>query len=220
MDISKERLQEIRNGGSNQNLSGLDLSNAYLSDADLSGANLHEADLRRADLSDTDLINAYLSGANLHEANLRRADLSEADLSHADLSGADLSSANLSEADLSGAKGLLNPLDWMNSNFKEGTNYYIVYKAIGNTFEDPPSHWKIEEGSFIEEIVNRNSTDECGCGVNFGTLEWIADNIEDPDSIWECRLYFKDLINTVVPYNTDGRARCSRLQLIKVIEEN
>jgi hypothetical protein len=104
-------------------------------------------------------------------------------------------------------------------NFKIEIDYYLVYKAVGNTFRNIPENWKIEEGSYIKEVVNSNRTDECGCGVNFGTLEWIADNIEDPESIWECRLYFEDLADLIVPYNTDGKARCSRLQLIKIIDK-
>jgi hypothetical protein len=60
----------------------------------------------------------------------------------------------------------------------------------------------------------------CGFGVNFGTLDWIKKNTKCSGDIWECRLYFDDLEKTVVPYNTDGKARCSRLQLIKIIRNS
>jgi len=36
--------------------------------------------------------------------------------------------------------------------------------------------------------------------------------------LWECLILFEDAPDIVVPYNTDGKARCGRLQLIKKIK--
>ena len=33
-------------------------------------------------------------------------------------------------------------------------------------------------------------------------------------------LYFEDLMETCIPINTDGKARCARLQLIRILYHN
>ena len=78
-----------------------------------------------------------------------------------------------------------------------------------------PDTWKIEPASFVEEVVNPLPTIDCGCGVNFGTLGWVNANYGNAD-IWRCRIRWEDLAGVVVPYNTDGKARCSRLELLEV----
>ena len=197
-----------------ENLSGANLSGADLRDADLSGAYLRGADLR----------GAYLRGANLNGADLRDADLSGAYLSGADLSGADLFSANLrganlggadlSGVDLSGAKGLLNSADWLGEHFDSDADGLIVFKAIGNTDYDAPTYWRIEPGAVLEEIVNPDRYTPCACGVSFGTLDFIRANYARSDH-WHCRIRWLDLADVIVPYNTDGKARCARLELIE-----
>ena len=193
---------------------GADLSYADLSYADLSGANLRGANLSGANLSYADLSYAELSGANLRGANLSNADLSNADLSNADLSYAELSNADLSNADLSGAK-IFNSLDWLKKNFKSDEKGLIVYKRIGSSTDyTAPTSWVIEPGSIIEELgVNPLPTVHCGSGVNFATYEWAKDYASSSD-LWECRINWMDLASVVVPYNTDGKARCQRLELI------
>jgi hypothetical protein len=174
------------------------------------------ADLRGACLDGADLRRAYLSGAYLDGADLDGADLDGADLDGADLDGADLSGANLRGADLSGAKNLLNPSVWLEKNFDFAADGVLVYKRIGKTYHSPPEHWKIEEGAELTEVVNQLPTVECGCGVNFGTRKWCDDNCTDAD-LWQCLIPWKDLATLVVPYNTDGKARCGRLILVKKV---
>lgn len=147
----------------------------------------------------------YILDANLSSANLCYANLSSANLSYADLCY-----ANLSEA-----KNIITMADWFDKTFKHNTKGYIVYKAIGNTSYTPREEWKIKAGEYLTENVNRNSYDLCGCGVNFGTLEFIKQNYRDAKEIWECLIEYKDLVDTIVPINSDGKARTSRLKLIK-----
>ena len=155
------------------------------------------ADLRKADLRDADLRGADLRGADLCYANLRDADLHGADLIHVNLSGAD---------------GLLRASDWL-SQFDADEHGLLVFKRIGQTSYKAPEHWGTTPGSFIEETVNPNRTEDCGCGVNFGTLEWVSKNYKDA-AVWVCRIRWIDLADVVVPYNTDGKARCARLELL------
>ena len=141
-----------------------------------------------------------------------RPDLRNADLSNAKLRDADLSYANLSQS-----KGLLKAREWIAENFKKTRNGFVVYKKIGNTTYNNPVSWKIEAGEFIEEVVNPIPTIDCGCGVNFGTRKWCDENYNEAD-LWECLILFEDAPDIVVPYNTDGKARCGRLQLIKIVK--
>jgi len=226
---------------SKADLSGADLSGADLSEADLrwanlskanlSGADLRWANLSKANLSEADLSEADLRWANLRWANLSKANLSEANLSEADLSVANLSKANLSKANLSGAdlrwanlsqvKNFFNSLDWLKANFETDDKGIIVYKRIGNgkTEYTMPKNWIIEAGSFIEELgVNPLPTVDCGSGVNFATLDWCKKQYETAD-LWKCRINWMDMPAIVVPYNTNGKARCQTLELLEIIND-
>ena len=161
--------------------------------------------LRRADLS----------GANLRGADLRRADLSGANLRGADLSGANLSGANLSDADLSGSQGLLDAINYMEAHFERTDEGYIVYKTFGENYSAPES-WKIEPGEIIEETVNCDRTTECGCGINVAPLEWVRRN--GCNQPYKLLIRWEWLPGVVVPYNTDGKIRCSKAQILEAVE--
>ena len=171
--------------------------------------NLREANLRGADLS----------GADLHGANLRGANLRGADLSGANLHWADLRWANLRGADLSEAKGVLDPITWMAENLEATAEGYIVYKRIGidKTYSNPPEHWIIAPGEYLTEVVNPDRGTDCGCGVNVGTRNWCDDNYTEA-TLWRCLIEWRDLPGVIVPFNTDGKIRASRVKLLEVVE--
>ena len=201
---------------SGADLSGADLRDANLSRADLSGADLSGANLSRANLSRANLSDANLSGANLSDANLSRAnlcyaDLSDANLSRANLSDANLSRANLSDANLSGASGLIDATDYIGAHFERVKDGYIVYKTFGGSYSKPDS-WTIEPGAIIEEVCNPNRTDVCGCGINVAPIEWVKENYKG--DVYKLLIRWEWLAGVVVPYNTDGKIRCSRAQII------
>lgn len=143
-----------------------------------------------------------------------------ANLYGADLSGANLSRADLSRANLSGAKGILDAAAWMSKNFEHDAEGWIVYKAIGNTYFAPPEYWKIGPSAFLEEVPNPDRCVDCGSGVNFATLEWIGDHISNPGAVWKCRIAWVDSCGIIVPYMADGKARCARLELLEIVNEN
>jgi len=203
------------------------LHEADLRGADLSEADLSEADLRWADLREADLSGANLRWANLHEADLRGADLSGAnlsganlrwaDLSGADLSGANLSGANLSGAHLSGAQGIFDPCAWLAANCKRVRGGIEAYKTFG-LYNQPPESWKQEPGAEISEVVNPNPTDDCGCGVNVATLDWVRRNNDEDLPIWKVLVKWEWMVGAVVPYGTDGKFRVPRAKLVEVVE--
>ena len=160
----------------------------------------------RADLSGADLMWADLSGANL-----RDADLSGADLMWADLRGADLS-----RADLSGAKGLASPIDYLKENFEMVSEGFVAYKTFGSGYT-PPANWKIEPKSIISETVNFDRCTVCGCGINVAPIEWVKNKYNDAPC-WKVLIRFEWLAGVCVPYNTDGKIRCERVELLEMVK--
>ena len=171
--------------------------------------------LIRADLIRADLRRADLSGANLRRADLSDANLSDTDLSGADLSGANLIRADLRRADLSGSKGLLDAINYMEAHFERTDEGYIVYKTFGENYS-APELWKIEPGEIIEETVNCDRTTECGCGINVAPLEWVRRNGRNQP--YKLLIRWEWLPGVVVPYNTDGKIRCSKAQILEAVE--
>ena len=156
------------------------------------------------------------SGLNLSKIrkNGKGLNLSGVDLSGVDLRRANLNKSNLNGVNLSGAK-IFSAKEFMKKNFEKTDEGYIVYKAFYDTIYDIPSYWIIEKNSYIEETCNLNPTSK-GSGVNFGTKSYILKCYHDCE-IWKCLLEFEDLIECVVPYNSDGKARCSRLKLLEEV---
>ena len=126
------------------------------------------------------------------------------------LSGADLSGANLS-----GAKGLLDAINYMEANFERTDEGYIVYKSFNENYSAPES-WKIEPGEIIEEAVNCDRTTECRCGINVAPLEWVRRN--GCNQPYKLLIRWEWLPGVVVPYNTDGKIRCSKAQILEAVE--
>ena len=195
---------------SNANLSNADLSNADLRYADLSNADLSNADLRYANLSNADLRYADLSNADLSNADLRYANLRYADLRYADLRYANLSNANLSEAD-----GLLSTIDYLTKHFERTNEGFIAYKTFRGHY-NPPKKWVIQPGSIITENVNFDRCNDCGCGINVAPLEWVKAHYRG--DIWKVLIRFEWLVGVCVPYHTDGKIRCERVELIEKVE--
>lgn len=192
-------------GGIRADLHGADLRCAYLSNADLSGAYLCCVYLGDADLS----------GADLREADLHGADLRYAHLSSANLSGANLSGADLKGTNLSGAKSVLSAIDYMQSSFERTNDGYIVYKTFSGSYASP-KNWEIRPGSVLTENVNFDRTINCGCGINVAPLKW-ARGCYNGD-IWRCLIRWEWLSGVCVPYNTDGKIRCERVELLEVVK--
>lgn len=201
-------------------LYGADLRRVNLYRADLSGVDLRKvtmygADLYGADLSGANLSGADLSGADLRRVNLYGADLSGVDLSDANLYMSNLSGANLSDANLIGANGLLSAVNFMEANFERTENGYIAYKTFGAQYT-PPEEWKIKPGSIIEENVNFDRCNDCGCGINVAPIKWIKDHyIGD---IWKVLIRWEWLAGVCVPYNSKGKIRCERVELIEIVK--
>ncbi len=169
----------------------------------------------RANLRGANLSGADLSGANLSGADLSGADLSGANLSGANLRYADLSGANLSGADLSGAEGLLSTIDFMEAHFERTNEGYIAYKTFNGSYSSP-ERWNIEPGSILTENVNFDKCCACACGVNVAPLDWVKCNYGH-QTIWKVLIRWEWLCGVCVPYRSDGKIRCEKVELIETV---
>jgi len=131
-----------------------------------------------------------------------------------------LSGADLSGADLSGAVGLLVALDYLERSFEWTRAGMLAYKTFGSQYQ-PPASWIIKATSVISEVVNPDRCTYCACGVNVGTATWILNNTpaQPPDEtvIWQVLIRNRWLPGIVVPYMTDGKVRCERVELVKTV---
>ena len=219
--MDKIKLQEILEnhqmwlnnepGGVRADLNGANLNGANLSRVDLRGVNLSGADL-----CDVDLSCANLSGADLSYTNLNGADLICADLSDTDLSEANLNCADLRHTNLSGAKGLISTIDFIETHFERTDEGYIAYKTFDGSYSSP-EQWDIKSGSILTENVNFDRCCSCGCGINVAPLEWVKENYPN-QTIWKVLIRYEWLCGVCVPYHSDGKIRCERVELIEVIE--
>ena len=140
----------------------------------------------------------------------KRAYLRGSDLRGSDLSGCDLRGCNLS-----GCDGLISPIQYMDQHYERCADGYIAYKTF-NAIYNQPSKWDIVPGAVIEETVNANRTDACGCGINVAPLDWVKQRYDT--GIWKVLIRWEWLPGVCVPYNTDGKIRCERVQLLEIVE--
>ena len=150
-------------------------------------------------------------------ANLTRANLTRANLYGANLTRANLHGANLHGANLSNTEGLLSAIDYLKEHFEITSEGFIAYKTFGGAY-NPPEKWVIQPGSIIQENVNFNRCQNCGCGINVAPIEWVRENYYG--DIWKVLIRFEWLAGVCVPYHTDGKIRCERVQLIEIVETN
>ena len=217
-DTEGQYLLECKQDRGMYNLCGVNLHRADLHCTNLFKANLLGTDLSSANLVNTNLRGSNLCGANLCGANLCGANLYDADLSGAYLGGADLTGAylimaNLRGADLTGAKGLIKEKDWLDANLEKTEEGYICYKSFGEYYNSP-KNWVIEENSIIEDKnINQDRREDCAPGINVGTKDWCNEYCFK--QIWKCLLKFEWMDEVCVPYGTDGKFRCGKLQIIK-----
>lgn len=201
----------------NSHLIRFNVDRADFTATNLEGTRIEDANLERAIFKDSILRGVSFRGSRLYGADFRNVDLSGADLSHALLAGANFSGANLS-----GVKGLPSSAEMMEKMFRRDGDGWIVYKAVGDTPYDPRPEWQFHAGSFLTEVVDWDRASYCGCGVNFGSIGYIGNTFIDRSGspfikVWKCRIHWVDAADIVIPFMSDGRGRCARLELLETI---
>ena len=171
---------------------------------------LCDISFRRAQLSYVEFIDNVFKGVSFRYTNLASASLRDMDLSGV----TNWENSVISSTDFSGSTGLLDPIDYLKSNFEFDSEGLIVYKTFG-IYKSSPPYWDIKPGAEIKEIVNSDRYTECGCGINVGTPEWVFHHAEYKIGVWKCLIPWEYLPGVVVPLNTDGKIRTSRLRLLE-----
>jgi hypothetical protein len=109
----------------------------------------------------------------------------------------------------------LKTINYLEAHFERTENGYIAYKTFGGQYT-PPESWKIKKGSIIEEVANFDRCSNCASGINVAPLEWVKQNYKG--DIWKVLIRWEWLCGVCVPYNTDGKIRCERVELLEVVE--
>jgi hypothetical protein len=113
---------------------------------------------------------------------------------------------------------LLSAVDYLHHHFERTDAGYIAYKTFG-AYKTPPDKWEIKEGSVIEETVNPDRCTVCGSGVNVGTRDWVTENGKAHRlDVWKCLIRWEWLPGVIVPYMTDGKIRCERVELLEIVK--
>lgn len=195
----------------------------------LSKCSLYSVDIINCTFEEVSIEESLLEGCIISDSRLKlfafikstiknlglyRCIFRESKMIYCDFSNLDCTNSAFGYLDISGTTGFIKSSDFMNRHFKKDDKGYIVFKVIGKTDFPPNKNWKIEEGSYIEENVDTNRFECCGCGVNFGTLAYVR-SLYPYGEVWECRIDFTDAAGIIVPYNSDGKARCERLYLTR-----
>ena len=207
---------------SNYNLSKVDMSYCTLSCSQLKGVNLSEANLSCTNLNFANLHGTDLRGANLGHSTLSFANLYSACLTDANLQGANLFEANIRDSYLGGAlinntRGLTDPSEYLADNFEYTDEGLIVYKLFG-VYYLCPARWLVESNSVIEEVTNCDRRITCGQGINVATMDWLKETLPLRKRVWKCLIRWKWLPGVIVPYATDGKIRCSKLELLEEVD--
>ena len=105
----------------------------------------------------------------------------------------------------------------MNKHFEKIDEGYIAYKTFGTFYSINPN-WKIEVGEVLKENVNFNRNNECGCGINVAPLKWVKNQTGDLP-IYKVLIRNEWLMGVCVPYLSDGKIRCERVEILGVVDD-
>lgn len=185
---------------------------------------------------DWNLINSILigvdfGGCSMKDAGLFLSDLRNTGFKACNLNGVDFEGSvgsdvtfilsSMMGTDFSRTIGIIpSSIDYLEKNFEKTKDGYLAYKTFG-AYYDPNPSWRIKPGEILKEAVNSDRTVDCGCGVNVSNYDWIVKWIFDMHNtknldVWECLIRWEWLPGVVVPYNTHGKIRCERVELVRI----
>ena len=104
----------------------------------------------------------------------------------------------------------------MEKNFEKTEDGYIAYKTFGEFYQK--EGWTVQEHAIITENVDFGRTQGCSCGINVGTLGWVKSNCKR--EIWKVLIRWEWLCGVCVPYESKGKIRCERVELLEIVEQD
>ncbi len=120
--------------------------------------------------------------------------------------------------------------DWLDGHFEwdEDIKGWVGYKVFNSLFE-APEDWKIESGSWIEEMVDTNLNKNCAFGINIApNIDWLDKYLYENRvdliggcfyKVWRVWIFDDEYTKIVIPFDTDGKIRVSRCLLSDVRTE-
>ena len=157
---------------------------------------------------------ARLVGARLNGASLVGARLVGASLDGASLDGARLNGASLVGARLDGASGidfrLTTPLAWLFDQPGPIRSYKLVTKDGVGPFNRGLTYAVGEEVSVDD--FNSDPAEDCGAGINLGTLDWCLRHYEPSYRILIAEHTADDIV--CVPIAGGGKYRVKRCRIV------
>lgn len=190
--------------------------------SDFTGVKAWHCDFINADFSGCDLTRAYFNQCDLRGANFGGASLIGTGFINCKLDDAKFDAATATRPVFNGSTGVFDPIEFMANYFERTEEGYIVYKIFDGMYK-MPGDWDIKPGSVIAENANLNPFDSCGCGVNVATLGRVRNfRIENgafDHPIWRCLIRWEWLPGVVVPFGSNGKIRCSRVQLLDKFDD-
>jgi hypothetical protein len=107
---------------------------------------------------------------------------------------------------------------------------FICYKRQGRKRNDnaavsrfetayiSPAYWNYVPGSFLEENVDNDRTEQCSYGINVGDFVFCMKHYPSAP-LWKCRIRYEDILSMVIPHDTDGKFRAGRLELLEIVND-
>jgi hypothetical protein len=107
----------------------------------------------------------------------------------------------------------LSASTYISDNFEKTSDGIIGYKCFDQHYS-PSGDWVLSPGSIIEEVVNFSRQSDWGCGVNVGTKDYVKRQT-DKDTVWKVLIRWEWMVGVCVPYATDGKIRCEKVELLE-----
>ena len=194
-------------------------------DCNFTGANFADRNLYKVNFYDSWIYSTNFTGATISKSNFGNCLLNCVEMRGTVFKDTTFGNTSLNNTNISGASGLLDPVEWLAKNFEHTDEGIIVYRASGSTTysNHTPAHWKFEPGAYLTETCNPSRESECASGVNFATKDWVLKKYPPSGfrtrKYWKCLIEWKDAPGIVVPFQTNGKARCSRLKILEEISQ-
>lgn len=127
-----------------------------------------------------------------------------------------LNTRTIQNLTLSNCSNDYSPTEFLKENFKWTDEGIIAYKTFNELFS-PPDHWNIERGEVLTENVDFDEQNDCSYGINVGTEQWVRKNCLN--RVWKVLIPYEALPETIVPYDSDGKIRTSKIRLLHVVDQ-
>lgn len=197
------------------------MSNCAFKDVDMSESCLVGCNISNSEFKNVNLTNSKWDRSTVSSVNFQYSNLKKASMINVSFNNISFHEVNFTDINLSESTGLLDPISYIDKNFEKTDFGIVVYKIFNCYYKQNPM-WIIKKDSIIREEINYDRTCSCACGINVATGSWtlryLRDKVNDLD-IWKCFIRYEWHSGVVVPYNTTGQIRTSRLQLFDKISK-